>query len=107
VPDALNAHSLYLETLGEVGIAGSVLLGAALAPPLVAGARARRDPLALAALAAYAAWLVHAALDWDWELPAVTLAALACAGAVLVAARSDEDLRPDRKKARAAASSHP
>ena len=39
------------------------------------------------AAGAYVAWLVHAAYDWDWELPGVTVPALLCAGAVLVAAR--------------------
>jgi tetratricopeptide (TPR) repeat protein len=39
------------------------------------------------ACGAYVAFLFHAALDWDWQLPAVTLAALACAAMVLVAAR--------------------
>jgi tetratricopeptide (TPR) repeat protein len=30
---------------------------------------------------------VHAIADWDWELPAVTLAAILCGGAILVAGR--------------------
>ena len=38
------------------------------------------------ALAAYAAFLVHASVDWDWEMTAVTVAALACAAALLAAA---------------------
>jgi hypothetical protein len=29
---------------------------------------------------------VHACLDWDWEMPALTLVAVACAGALLSAA---------------------
>ena len=32
-------------------------------------------------------WLVHAAYDWDWELPAATLPAFLCAGAILAAGR--------------------
>jgi hypothetical protein len=32
--------------------------------------------------------LVHAGVDWDWEMPVVTLAALYCGGAMLVAARA-------------------
>ena len=31
------------------------------------------------------AFLVHAGVDWDWELPAVGLAGLACLAAVLLA----------------------
>ncbi len=83
--DARNAHNLYLETLAELGAVGLVVLLATLAVPLLAPRR--RDPLAAAALAAYAAWLVHAFLDWDWQVPGVTLPALACAGALVVLAR--------------------
>ena len=49
-------------------------------------APAQRSLVPIAA-GAYIAWLVHAAYDWDWELPGVTIAALVCAGAVLAAAR--------------------
>ncbi len=84
-----DAHSLYLETLGELGIVGMGLLGLALAVPLAAALVARRHALVPAATAAYLAYLAHAAVDWDWELPAVTLAALFCGGAVLIAARKD------------------
>src|SRR5215208_7613074 len=31
----------------------------------------------------YAAFLAHAAQDWDWELPAVTTAGLACGAAAI------------------------
>ncbi len=73
-----NAHSLYLETFAELGLVGLALLLAALAL-----ARAR-EPAALALLAAF---VVHASVDWDWQLPAVTIPALLAAGAGLRAAR--------------------
>jgi hypothetical protein len=82
-----DAHSLYIETLAETGIIGLGLLVVALAAPLVGFWRARKEPLAAAALAAYVAFLVEAAVDWDWELSGVTLVALLCGGAVLVAGR--------------------
>jgi O-antigen ligase len=82
----LDAHSLYLETLAEVGPVGLGLLVALLALPIAAAVVARRQPLAAPAVAGYAAYLVHAAQDWDWELPAVTLAAVVCAAALLVLA---------------------
>jgi O-antigen ligase len=85
-----NAHSLYLETLAELGPLGLALLLCALAVPFVAIRDARRHPLAPAALGAYVAYLVHAGIDWDWEMPAVTLAALTCGVALLLAARGEE-----------------
>ena len=36
-----------------------------------------------------AMWAVHAGIDWDWEVPAVTLWLFALAGAALAARRSD------------------
>jgi O-antigen ligase len=75
-----DAHSLYLETLAELGPVGLLLLAVGLAAPL-AGRRSRWMPVALAP---YAAFLLHAAQDWDWELPAVTVAALACGAALVV-----------------------
>jgi hypothetical protein len=84
-----NAHDLYLETLAELGPPGLILLLAALAAPLVGLGRARGHPLAPAALAAYVAWLVHAVFDWDWQIPAVTLMALAAGVSLLVMGRSE------------------
>jgi hypothetical protein len=83
-----DAHSLYVETLAEVGPVGLSLLVVLLATPLAALARARRHPVIPAAAGAYVAYLVHAGVDWDWELPAVTLAGLFCGVAILLAARS-------------------
>lgn len=83
-----DAHSLYLETLAELGVVGVLLLALMLALPLVA-ARSRRAPLVPAALGAYVAFLVHAGIDWDWEMPAVILTGLGCGAAALIAARTD------------------
>ncbi len=85
-----DGHNLYLETLGELGPLGLALLVLALGAPLVAALRARREPLAIGVLGAYVAYLVHAGVDWDWELPAVTVAALAC-GTALLALRGAPD----------------
>jgi O-antigen ligase len=81
-----DAHNLYLEVLAELGPVGLLLLLLALGAPLVAGVLALRHPLAPMALAAYAAFLVHASVDWDWEMTAVTIAALVCAAALLAVA---------------------
>jgi Flp pilus assembly protein TadD len=86
----LDAHSLYLETLAELGPIGLGLLLCALVVPLAVVRRARPHPLVGAAAGAYVAFLLHAAIDWDWEMAAVTLAAVACGAAVLLAARGAE-----------------
>ncbi len=80
---AKDAHNGYLETLAELGPVGLVLLVAALGVPLLAARRAAADALGRAALAAYLALLLHVVLDWDLELPAVTLCTVLL-GVVLV-----------------------
>jgi hypothetical protein len=85
-----DAHNLYLETLSELGPVGFTLLLGALAFPIVAGIKARNNRFAPLALGAYVAYLIHASIDWDWEMPAVTLPALFCGVALLVAARIGE-----------------
>jgi hypothetical protein len=87
-----DAHTLYLEMLAEVGPIGLALLLVALLTPLVAAARARRRPMTAIAVGAYVAFLVHAGVDWDWEVTAVTLAGLLCGVALLIAARREEKI---------------
>jgi hypothetical protein len=86
---ARDAHSLYFETLAELGPLGLALLLAALAVPFGAAVRARRHPLVPAAFGGYAAFVAHAGVDWDWEMTAVTLTGLFCGAALLVAARRE------------------
>jgi hypothetical protein len=77
-----NAHSLFFETMAELGVIGLLLLLAFLVTPIVAGPRRgpTREPGAAlsAALALFTAGLVSAGIDWTWELPA-------CFGLVVVA----------------------
>jgi hypothetical protein len=89
-----NVHSLELETAAELGIVGLLALGAALGGVGWAARRALRADaqLSAGAMAAALVWLVHASIDWDWQLPAVTLPAVALAGALIAASnRSVED----------------
>ena len=86
-----DAHSLYLETLGELGIVGLVLIVGFLAWVLAMGgrayrraARSSRTQLA-AALAGCAAFCIGAAYDWLWELAVIPIAFLLLAS-VLVGA---------------------
>jgi hypothetical protein len=83
---ARDAHSLPLETLSELGLAGGVLLAFAAGGVALCARRVQAaDPvLAAGPAAALAAWALHASLDWDWEMPGLTLVALTLA-AMLVA----------------------
>jgi O-antigen ligase len=78
-------HSLYLGTLAELGLVGFAAL-LALVWGVAAAARElyRRDPaLATGPVAGLVLWAAHAGIDWDWEMPALTLAAVALAGALV------------------------
>ena len=75
----MDAHSLYLETLAELGLVGLGLLVLVLAPPLAGAFRGA----SAAAAGGYVAFLVHAGVDWDWEMPAVTIAGLFCGAALM------------------------
>jgi hypothetical protein len=44
-----------------------------------------------------ATWAFHAGVDWDWEMPAVTLAALLFAGALLALADRAAQGAPARR----------
>lgn len=88
----VDAHSLYLETLAELGAAGLAILVATLVLPF---ARARGGGRS-AELGAYAAWVVQAGIDWQWELPAVTLAALFCGAAAIRPRDTVSQGRPGR-----------
>jgi O-antigen ligase len=76
------AHSLYVETLAELGIVGFAFLALFFAGVAMAAARARVP----GATAAFVVFAVHAAIDWDWEMPALTLVAIALAGLIVASA---------------------
>jgi O-antigen ligase len=98
----VNAHSLYLETAGDLGIVGLGLLAAPLLLGLAVGlgrlrrlGGARRTWLA-APFAAYVGYLAAAGEDWTWQLPAITMVALIC----LALLTSDDDGRGARVRPR-------
>ncbi len=97
---ARDAHNLYLETLAELGPVGLALLLASLALPLVALPAVRGFAYAPAAVGAYAAYLVHAGVDWDWEVPAVTVPAIFCAAVLLARGSARRTAVADRQAAR-------
>ncbi len=81
-----DGHSLYLETLSELGVIGGVLLLLTLGGILAGlGLRAGGHDRAVwtAMFAAGGVWALHAAQDWVWELPSVTLWLFAAGGIAL------------------------
>jgi tetratricopeptide (TPR) repeat protein len=84
-----NAHSLYFETLAELGVVGLALLAALIMVTLVAGARAAlgavtvtRSALA-ASIAGFGGFAAAAGFDWVWQFAAIpTVGLLLAAGAL-------------------------
>jgi hypothetical protein len=79
----LNAHSLYAEVMGELGIVGLLLIVALLLAFLLGAARRMRgrDRQVYGAFLAMAAiWAIRAGVDWDWQMPAITIWLFALGG---------------------------
>jgi len=87
--DVQDAHSLYLEMLAELGVVGLGLVLVVLAIPTLAALQVRRRRYVVGGFGAFVAFAAHAAVDWDWELPGITLAGLLCGGLLVVAARTE------------------
>jgi len=86
---AEDGHSLYVEVLGELGLVGIVLLASVLLLILGGFARLARGPDRMIGGALFAAgltWALHAGVDWQWEMPAVTAWVFAAGGLALAAA---------------------
>lgn len=79
----VDAHSLYLQSLAELGIVGFVLVGIVVLGMFVGLAARIRGPdraIFAALFALVLAWAVHQGFDWDWQMPAVTLGVFMLAG---------------------------
>lgn len=85
----LNAHSLPLETLGELGLPGFALLLTFIAAVTAGAIRGRLRPTVLSraqaagATGAIAAFVTSCLLDWTWQMGALTAAALLLAAPLL------------------------
>jgi O-antigen ligase len=88
-----EAHSLELGMAADLGLPGLLGLAFMVGGVAVAGRRAlaSQRPLAAGCCAASMVWLLHASIDWDWEIPAVTLPVIIMAGG-LIAASEEQDL---------------
>lgn len=95
IPDyVVNAHSLYVETLSDVGVVGLVLLvgflalSAGVAVRRVMCGRFERRTQAAAVAAATFAFLTSAAFDWVWQVPVLPVAWLLLVAAAFAPARA-------------------
>ncbi len=86
-----DTHSLYLQTLGELGIVGLALLGGFVVAIFVGGGRAilraapRGRPQLAAALAGCTAFFITAIFDWVWQIPVLPVTMLLLAAPLLTA----------------------
>jgi hypothetical protein len=87
-----EVHSLELGFAAELGLPGLLGVLVMLGGVIAAGRRALIGGHAIAAgcCAASTVWLLHASIDWDWELPAVTLPVVVMAGALIAASEAPE-----------------
>jgi tetratricopeptide (TPR) repeat protein len=106
--EPLYPHSLVLRSVAQLGAVGGVLLALFLAAVVLAvrkpapgdvGARA----VAVAALVAGTAWVVHGSIEWLWEVPAVAAPAMACLGVAAGLARREPQVPVGRSSAGRAA----
>jgi O-antigen ligase len=99
-----DAHSVYLETLGELGIIGLILIAAFVLGVVGIGAvRALRAPPQLrvglaGATAACAGFAAAATVDWVWELSVIPVAFITVA-AIAVSGGAGESGRRRRRSA--------
>ena len=83
-----DTHSLEFEVAAELGLVGLLALALMCGGVAVTArsALARHGPVAAGAAAALVVWFLHASIDWDWEMPAVTLPALVLTGLLITQA---------------------
>lgn len=87
----VNAHSIYFETLSNLGAPGLILFLIALFSIMVGLLMRIRGPdqiLYAALFAAVFTWAIHAGFDWDWEMPATGFFIFAVGGMAIAARAS-------------------
>jgi O-antigen ligase len=82
-------HSIAIEVLSQTGIVGAALFVAALISALIAFVRKRRSldrfgrAIAAGAMTGFVYWLLHASVEWFWELPVLGAVAFMYLGLAL------------------------
>lgn len=101
-----DAHSLYVETLVELGLVGLALLAVSLALMLGLGAAGalRRGPdkgraLAAGATAGVAAFAAGASVNWSWEISVLPMLALLLVAVAVSARRTASGIPPQWERA--------
>ncbi len=97
----LDTHSLYLQTLGELGIVGLALLAVFIAlatycgviRAVRSGPGGRRSVLAAAVAGSTVLWTTSLN-DWDWKIPVVPVAALLLLAVAITAGDPEEESDP-------------
>ena len=88
-----DPHSIEMRVLMQGGTIGALLFVGFLASGLVATRRRGLDPfkrgLAASLVVGFSYWLVHGSVEWFWEIPALTTAALAFLGLAAALATGD------------------
>ncbi len=79
-------HSLAVDLLSETGLVGTVLFAAFLVAAVAGARRIPRGPdreLAGMLVVGAAVWLLHAQVDWLWEMPVLGIIGMGLVGAAL------------------------
>ena len=96
-----NAHSVWLENAGELGIPGFALLLGGFVFAIGGALRSRRlgpeaATLSTVALTAFAVWAGQASLDWSWFFGGLTAPMLALLGSAAAPAALSFEILPAR-----------
>ncbi len=101
VIEVRQPHNVPLEFLSETGLIGAglalgglALLGVAAARTVRRGPRAAERRFGAALLVGAGAWGLHTLVDWDWDIPGVTLPVLVFLGVLAARPPGSAEPRP-------------
>jgi hypothetical protein len=95
----LNAHSLWLETLAELGIIGLLLLAGFFLVTIISSARralsstSEERAVRASAISGVTAFCAAAAFDWDWQIAVIPMVMMFLAAICLAPSSADPEPR--------------